>query len=281
MDLVSKKHQETENKEAFRLDFVQREFSSNITTEKILITHHPDLEYRAGALLDSGTLKNYLLAEMPDTLKYRPIYQQDYLTIEPKVGIERNLSQSEDKEGRLYRIDMMRLKVSHNYRLLVDLVNIDLPKNGLIKLGGENRAFSYEQTELDIFNYTEEDKKQVIDSINAKKKFRLYCTTPIIWNKNASAPAWKASWMDGDKYPGTDIKCKIITAALGKHIHIGGWDIANKCPKKMYRAVPAGAVYYLELLSGTGDAVFDTLHYQNISLERANEGFGLTLVGIY
>ena len=48
----------------------------------------------------------------------------------------------------------------------------------------------------------------------------------------------------------------------------------------MYRAVPAGSVYYLRLVSGDAQLLFETLHNTNNSTIRANEGFGLTLLGL-
>jgi CRISPR-associated protein Cmr3 len=47
----------------------------------------------------------------------------------------------------------------------------------------------------------------------------------------------------------------------------------------MYRAVPAGSVYYFEIIEGTQEQIVSLFNFKKISEERANEGFGFSLVG--
>ncbi len=76
------------------------------------------------------------------------------------------------------------------------------------------------------------------------------------------------------------IKIKLITAAIGKPLNIGGWDIVQNAPKIMRRAVPAGSVYYFKLIEGTGEEVLQKFNHQNISDFLPEEGFGYCLVGV-
>ena len=73
-------------------------------------------------------------------------------------------------------------------------------------------------------------------------------------------------------------------------VPIGGWDLVYICPRTMYRAVPAGSVYFLECLAGNIEDVFDLFHgttmlqqcSQEVELrEFAKIGSGLTLVGTW
>jgi len=51
----------------------------------------------------------------------------------------------------------------------------------------------------------------------------------------------------------------------------------------MFRAIPAGSVYYFEIENPTKEKVtkiINYFHYKNISEERKKEGFGFSLVGV-
>ena len=50
-------------------------------------------------------------------------------------------------------------------------------------------------------------------------------------------------------------------------------------PKPMKRAVPAGSVYYFELLEGDLEKVKDLMHCRSISEYNAEQGFGISFVG--
>ena len=77
------------------------------------------------------------------------------------------------------------------------------------------------------------------------------------------------------------ISLKLITAAVGKPIPVGGWDMAKGKAKPTYRAVPAGSVYYFELKDKNRiNNLINAFHYQNISDKRSKEGFGLAFIGV-
>ena len=279
-DLVTLKKMDNGESKTLHLNLRNDNFNSNSKTKQMLFSDRSDVEYPSGALLESGFLKSYLLTGASNGLQYRPLFQEDYLIHEPKVGIERDLNNPENIEGRLYRVNMMRLKTDAKYQILVDVENIDMPNSGILKFGGENRAFIYRKSAAEIFDYKDSEKEKVINAIEKTRQFKLYCATPAIWNCENDDEGWIADWMNGNEYNYKDIKCKLIAAVVGKPVNIGGWDIAKGEPKKMYRAIPAGSVYYLQLETGTGEDVFNAFHYRNISINRANEGLGLTLIGL-
>ena len=100
-----------------------------------------------------------------------------------------------------------------------------------------------------------------------QKKFKLYLATPAIFNEG---------WFPSDLHPDLEL----ITAAVGNYLTVGGWDVANDRPKGTYRAVPAGSVYYFQLINDADvKAIINDLHYKNIGDQRTQEGFGLAYVG--
>lgn len=107
-------------------------------------------------------------------------------------------------------------------------------------------------------------------------------------NSTASEGGWLPSWLNSDMLSGeysignaAPISLKLTTAAVGKPIPVGGWDMKKGKAKPTYRAVPAGSVYYFELKDKNRiDDLIAAFHYQNISDERSEEGFGLALIGV-
>lgn len=191
----------------------------------------------------------------------------DFIVDEPKVGITRSHKTLATVEGMLYRLNMKRFHKSE-FGFIVDVNGIDgLPRNGLIKLGGEGKSFVYQETSQKTDILSDGDRAKIRDRICKSREFKLYLATPAIFD---------AGW-----HP----KClqkniKLITAAVGNYVTVGGWDVAHNRPKVAYRAVPAGSVYYYRLINGTkAETVLDCLHYKNISDQRSQEGFGLSYVG--
>ena len=125
----------------------------------------------------------------------------------------------------------------------------------------------YRETSQKTDILSDGDRAKIRDRICKSREFKLYLATPAIFD---------AGW-----HP----KClhkniKLITAAVGNYVTVGGWDVAHNRPKVAYRAVPAGSVYYYRLINGTkAETVLDCLHYKNISDQRSQEGFGLSYVG--
>ena len=203
---------------------------------------------------------------------------------EPKVGIARSRITLSSEDHMLYRINMSRFKNSdENYGFVVDYKCAKtLPQTGLLKLGGEGKSFVYRRGNLDrkrLCNHLESVKT----AVQSTGRFKLYFAMPTIFSQG-----WLPSWLDDETLSGeyrteksSPISLKLLTAAVGKPVTVGGWDMAKGEAKPAYRAVPAGSVYYFELVDKNRvDDLIAAFHYQNISDERSEEGFGLALIGV-
>ncbi len=250
------------------------EIFSNAPFGELLIYNKKNerAEYPVNAFINQYDMKNYLLdCEVPSSCMTR----DKFLTIEPKIGIGRNAATLTSKEGLLYRLGMMRF--NDNFRLNLEVCGISLNNRGILKLGGENKPFAYEITEPEFLLESDEFKQELAERLEQKRKngrirFKIYLATPSIWDSG-----WN---MDAASLSLSRIPCEIITAAVGKYSNIGGWDLAKTKPKTMYRAVPAGSVYYCETeYETTAKEIIDAFHYKNISDRRSEEGFGLAFVG--
>jgi len=235
------------------------------------------IETLENCLINSMDLQTYLSGQNDDELRYADYERIENMVLsEPKVGIGLNKFSGSAYDGQLYRIGMRRLD-SKSGRLNIgvsckfdDLETI--PK--MIRLGGEGksaRCFAIEDAKVikDI---------KIPQPTLSGTSFKLYLSTPAIFKHD-----WKPSWMKENGYfDYRGIRMRLKAATVGKPCYIGGFDMKNKCPKKMQKAAPAGSVYYLELEDvGDGEKIPGLFHNKSISEmnEFVKQGFGITFVG--
>lgn len=195
---------------------------------------------------------------------------------EPRFGIQIDGHSKQAAEGQLYQVEFMRLRA--DVGLLVEVDGLTLGSDGLLQLGGESRAARYETvtTNFDLAN-----GERLSDS-NQPLRFKLYLASPAIF---------RAGWLPEDiiMQPGGDytgnlrqIDVKLVTAAVGRAQPIGGRDISQRdAQRPLQRAVPAGSVYFFEVLDTSLKAndvlqAFDGKCVSDIDKEI---GFGLCYVG--
>lgn len=283
LDLVYKKDENRDNNTPLHLLTPQsKNFASNGTINNPLAwTTSESIDSDAAGLLRIGPIRRYLRGNDENLLLTS---RTTIVERESKTGIARSRHTLSSEEHMLYRIDMSRFKNRDgNYGFVVEYeCPRNLPQKGLLKLGGEGKSFVYQHSNYDV-DPLSSDLETVKRTIQSTGRFKLYFAMPTIFQKG-----WLPSWLNNDtlsgEYPlenAAPISLKLITAAIGKPIPVGGWDMAKGEAKPTYRAVPAGSVYYFELMDKNRiDDLIASFHYQNISDERSEEGFGLTLIGI-
>ena len=296
LDLIYKKDEEKDDNTPLHLLTPQsKNFVSNGIIDNLLIWPPPKstdsdkdeasrkdpIDSDADGLLRVGAITRYLQGNDQNLLLTN---RTSLIERESKTGIARNRYTLSSEERMLYRIDMSRFKNRDgNYGFIVDYECPEkLPQKGLLKLGGEGKSFVYQHSN-DDFSSLSSHLEAVKSAIQSTGRFKLYFATPTIFEGG-----WLPSWLNSDTLSGdypiesaTPISLKLTTAAVGKPVSVGGWDMAKGEAKPTYRAVPAGSVYYFELDDKNQiDDLIAAFHYQNISDERSEEGFGLTLIGV-
>lgn len=284
LDLIYKKAEKENNSTALHLLAPKRRnFASNGTVDYPLTwwSTSESIDSDADGLLRLGAIQRYLQGN--DT-SLRLTGRATLIEPEPKIGIARSRVTLSSEDHMLYRIDMSRFKTrGGNYGFVVDYeCPENLPQKGLLKLGGEGKSFAYQNIVSDG-NPLSSHLETVKAVIQSTGRFKLYFVTPAIFKQG-----WLPSWLDKNTFsgaypiePAASIPLQLITAAVGKSVPVGGWDMAKGQAKPTWRAVPAGSVYYFELLDRDRiDDLIAAFHYQNISDERTEEGFRLALMGI-
>ena len=258
------------------------DFVSNCLTEMVLMApEDEEVKNVESGLLDDISLKDYLSGNN-QYLPYRGL--SEFVTNEPKVSIGIDIIKGLAQDGMLYRVGMIRPELlytsgqkigrrkSRKIRILVDYEGLPLPFRGLIKVGGEGKVMSYKHCR-------EEGLGLNINWPEVRgNMFKVYLATPAKFSKG-----WLPDWIDERSYTGIyeGISLKLMTAAIGRYVSIGGFDMKNKQPKPMLRAVPAGSVYYFQVLDGSDlEEVMAAFHYSNISDFDKEQGFGLTFAGV-
>jgi len=154
----------------------------------------------------------------------------DVLLNDHKIGIKIDSKTKTAQENYLYRIDLTQFK--ENWSFLIEYeCEVDFPKEGILKLGGEGKIAKYYKVEeipigLQSVNIL---RKEIFKSIINEDYFKVFFKTPVFFENG-----WRP------KQEG------LVCANVGKYISIGGWDMETKKPKVMKRYVPAGSVYVFE-----------------------------------
>jgi len=274
-------------------------------------------------LKDKMLTDNGLFWYLHGDVGMQPQETRNLYSREIRVGIELNPGRSTAQEGRLYMAEFIRLNrekrtgflLRINAERLKEILDKEpLLSSGIMVLGGERRAAHYEPAELANSTFQElispdgQRYKKLMEAVkntrlNGKYRFKLYLASPAIF-----ANGWLPDFItDRTKLEGKidGLQIRLVTAAVGKPLAIGGWDLAKRAPKPLLKAVPPGSVYFFELLQGEVEELFKQLHFtcrlqlqgktinmssigtdekqkQEIALSKlAQIGFGLTFVGAW
>jgi CRISPR-associated protein Cmr3 len=213
-------------------------------------------------------MADYLIGKVPSILTET----KELFDTEERTGIRKSKTSRSVHEGGLYSVEYFRLNEGVGFAVEIENTKL-LPTSGILRLGGDNRSANY--TEMAYNEISDTPIKAMIDKT---KRFKLVLTTPSIF-KNG----WIPEGIDSNKMQGqiNGIEVKLISVCIGKPVGIGGYDFAKNHPKVMKKAVPTGSIYYFELKNSNVDGLFESLWLKSISDEKAQEGFGITLIGGY
>jgi CRISPR-associated protein Cmr3 len=263
LDCLKKK--DDRGKDAFLSKCVENKATSSLITERRLEAFDKnEMHERVNdGILNSWEFIDYLNGEKA---KFNYLKLSDFIESEPKIGIGRSKNTHTTEEGKLYRVGMQRLK---DIKIVIEFAGLDIPEKGLLRLGGEGKAAEYDQVEE-----IESIEMPAIDD----NLFKIYLATPAIFDNG-----WLPSWINEEtlegEIPETGNRVKLITAAIGKPLYVGGFNMKARRPKPMHRAVPQGSVYYFKIPRNGDRSNLESIHGQSISDKRKEEGFGICYIG--
>jgi CRISPR-associated protein Cmr3 len=121
---------------------------------------------------------------------------------------------------------------------------------------------------------------------------RLVLATPALFAKGW-LPGWLDDRLEGTPPHGSGLKLKLRGVALDRWGALSGWDMRPDKPHPSHqggaarstrRLVPAGAVYWFEILANTGAAnIAERLWLASVcdAENDRRDGFGLALPGVW
>jgi CRISPR-associated protein Cmr3 len=202
----------------------------------------------------------------------------EFISIEPKIGIGRERATNTTRKGALYRVGMTRLEGKDKGNILsvyAMIEGLNMNNNNIIRLGGEGKTASYtiSTKQLNVIKPKEWENTE---------GFKLYLSTPAIFDKGIIP-----KWIDDKKDMTGEIagiKIKLLTCSVGRNLSFGGFDMESNNPKFMKKAVPSGSVYYFELVNKSNkqhqmDTIINHFNLNSVSEDKVNEGFGVCYVG--
>lgn len=173
------------------------------------------------------------------------------------------------------RLSQMRIGVRVNFGEYALLAG-----RFLVPLGGERRlAEAVESGDQNKF-------WKAPDALNVRsgKGLRMVLATPAIFAKG-----WLPGWLREENgnltgtIPGSGVSVRLVSAVVGRWKPLSGWSYerGRNGPKALRRMVPAGSVYFFEVLEG--GAELSTLWLRSVcdSAQDGRDGFGLALWGLW
>ena len=230
------------------------------------------------AYLDLDALAAHLAGEpLPDR---SPVPEGDMVRVEVRTGIRRSHARHAAEEGQLYSVAFRRLQQNYGFTFDNDGIDGELADEGMLVLGGESRPARYRRIDARP-SFPPNMLKAIRKSISEKRAFRLYLATPAIFGRGWLPQAIDAAAGYAGNLRGVPVK--LVSAALGRYLPAGGWELRPsdgraQQPRAIQRAVPAGSVYWFRTEAGA-DEVLEKLHFKCISDIDSQLGYGLSLIG--
>ncbi len=272
----------------------------NDTSSRYMISHK---------YLDWYLLQGTLREEKLETSQLKDIYHQ-LLSPELRVGIARDKNTRTVEVGRLYSANHYRFRSFDGLTLHKDMgyccylevpddsqVQISLPNQGTLRLGGESRPARYRRPD-DTFprDWMQQQKEEVIKMVACTGRFKLYLVTPGLFGGRWHPFQEKKHDVFFELNASIPVKAMLKGVAMAGSEYYGGWDIQNRKPKPLEKGVRAGTVYFFEIENWnqqdnkeqSAKALFKHFNFRSLCLrgnscqaweDAAKEGFGIALMG--
>lgn len=224
-------------------------------------------------------LEDWLKWQNGDDLSYEHIDKNGVNLPSPDarthVAIDRDTQISRD--GLLFQTaayDLANQRKEHHQgweetRLGFVIATPETLKDDTVRFGGEGQLSRLEKVNLAENTFRQPEK--------LGNKIKLTLLTPAIF-----AQGWLPAWLDKNTLEGTlphtQTRVKLRAVAMERWLPVSGWDLAERRPKAMRKAVSAGAVYWFDIVTNANDVA--NVANQSICDDEQDkrDGFGIVAV---
>ncbi len=204
---------------------------------------------------------------VPDPSAILPVVS--VLTPEPRTNIGINRSTRTADEGRLFTVEFLRLAKGVGFHVRFEGVRWP-GQAGFGTLGGEQRPVRW--LVLDSWDYP--SLHQAARMITETRRFKVVLMTPAIFDRG-----WQPGSRCEDIFAAAGVRVRLVGAAVGRPVKIGGFDLHTRAPKPIRAAVPAGSVYFYEILEGDPTHLVAGWGMTCVSDHDWEAGMGLSVIG--
>lgn len=168
--------------------------------------------------------------------------------LDERVGVGLDPKMRAAAEGQLFTVQAVspaRLDQGAQFSVgfLATVRGAAVPTSGLLRLGGDGRAAALSPADP---LFADPDFEQIA----ADRRCRILLTTPGLFPDGWLPPG---AGTDGS-FRLKGVTARITCAVVPRSETVSGWDLARQRPKASRRAVPPGAVYWLEDLEAEDPA---------------------------
>jgi CRISPR-associated protein Cmr3 len=193
-----------------------------------------------GWFLGSRGIQHWLAGHTPSPEDF--VDSRTLWSVEPRTGLGLQAHRRISQDRMLYTFGFIRL--ARGVSIGFELSGGELETGVHVRLGGENRvAFLQEGPSL----------SKALQATPQPAGEGVYCLIAPALFERGSVP-----------------EAHVSAAVVSDSVRVGGWNLASPGPKPLWRAAPAGSVYYIE---GPSPGQLSSLSMQ------AKEGFGVMLRG--
>jgi len=234
---------------------------TSAATDQLAVLRQSEAAKPEGGLWLTGKgLMAYLCGESLSKREHT-VSTGDLWKTDARIGIALDPEKRAAAEGALFSAEAIVPDPKNHTGFLVEVEGADaiVPKDGLLRLGGDGRA-----ARIDVCRV--ESREPDWDRIARERCFRLVLATPGLFEQGWMPPGTQA---DGTTWHGPDgISVRLVCAAVPRAQVVSGWDLAQRAPKAALCAAPAGSVYWFDAKASDGAALVTALR------KLAEQGFG-------
>jgi Uncharacterized protein predicted to be involved in DNA repair (RAMP superfamily) len=213
---------------------------------------------------------------------------------EERIGIQMDAGVGRAEEGKLYAIRLRAFEETktleagterHTYSLVA---RVDLPDGHDYQragtLGGERRLTAVEGAE-NTCNIWPRCPQGLKDKLASATRVRMVLATPAHFRQG-----WKPDWIEASgsgvaHLPAgiAKVQLKLVAAAMDRRVAVSGWGLREGKPREIRWLVPAGAVYFFEVMGGDPTALWRDAWMKPMSDDEQGrrDGLGLALWGTW
>jgi len=228
-----------------------------------------------GLWLTQSGFADYLAGQIPQSDAL--VKSQQLLALDPRVGVALEAASGRARDGALFTSEAVALHDHVGFIAGAEGAE-GLPDRGLLRLGGDARAASFQQVEHQPAAISTED-------ILNTGRCRLVLTAPGIFDDGWLPPGMTC---DGDSYRFElhGVSGRLVCAAVPRAEVVSGWDLAQRQPKPALRVAATGSVYWLEELAGDTSALCKLANHglwpaSAYDTQRRAEGFNRFVFATY